>query len=187
MRAEAAEFIRARDLVSALSRAGRVIPLGSAFTGLMVWRDIDFGVDATGISAREAWSKMWPLLADERCLALHYENERGLPDSEARHYFVARIEAATGARWKLDVSLWTEGVPADVEPFQARLEAGLPDELRLAILRLKDVWHREPTYPEVVGGFEIYDAVLEHGARTLDDVDAYLQERGLPTLRSESE
>jgi hypothetical protein len=36
-------------------------------------------------------------------------------------------------------------------------------------------------YPEIVGAYEIYDAVLHHGVRTLDDLDRYLAERGLPT------
>jgi len=56
----------------------------------------------------------------------------------------------------------------------------LDQELRLTILRLKDHWHREPSYPETVGGFEIYDAVLNHGVRTLEELDHYLSERALP-------
>lgn len=163
-----------------LSRAGRVLPLGSAFTGLMVWRDVDFGVDAPGIRAADAWSAMLPLLADERCVRLRYENETRLAGSEARHYFVCRLLSATGHEWKVDVSIWTNGVPSEVEPFQRSLEGRLTADLRLVVLRLKEAWWRDTAYPDVVGGFEIYDAVLEHGVRTLDELDAYLRERGLP-------
>jgi hypothetical protein len=54
-------------------------------------------------------------------------------------------------------------------------------ESRLAILRLKDVWHRLPHYPGVVSAWEIYDAVLNDDVRTLDELDAFLAARGLPT------
>jgi hypothetical protein len=40
------------------------------------------------------------------------------------------------------------------------------DELRVAILRLKEIWHRRLEYPEVIGGYEICCAALA-GARTL--------------------
>jgi len=161
-----------------------VIPLGSAVTGLMVWRDVDYGVDARGISGRDAWATMRPLVERERCAAVRYENETGKrnrwsPEDE-RHYFVARIESAAGHDWKVDVSLWVAAIPPAVEPFQERLRAELDDELRLVILRLKDAWKDEDAYPEVVSAFEIYDAVLDHGVRTLAGLDEYLVERGLP-------
>lgn len=68
-----------------------------------------------------------------------------------------------------------------VEEFQAELPARLTPESRLTILRLKDVWHRLPPYPEVVSAWDIYDAVLNHEVRTLDELDAFLAARGLPT------
>jgi hypothetical protein len=83
--------------------------------------------------------------------------------------------------WKIDVSLWFAGVPPAVEAFQAELPARLTEESRIAILRLKDAWHRLPPYPDVVSAWEIYDAVLNHDVRTLDALDAYLAARGFPT------
>ena len=56
----------------------------------------------------------------------------------------------------------------------------LTDETRAAILWIKDVWHRRPSYPEVVGGVEIYDAVLDHGVRDPAGFAAYLRARGMP-------
>ena len=94
--------------------------------------------------------------------------------------WICRLSSATGHEWKVDVSIWTNGVPVEVEPFQRSLEERLSAELRLVLLRLKEAWWRDPAYPDLVGGFEIYDAVLEHGVRTLEELDAYLRERGLP-------
>jgi hypothetical protein len=170
---EAATFVRELGLVEMLGRVGRVLQLGSAVTGLMVWRDVDFGVDAPDLTADAAWETVRPVL--HVCSSLQYSNDR----QHRRHYFVMRIEG-----WKVDVSLWFAGVPPSVEAFQAQLPARLTPESRLAILRLKDFWHRLPHYPEIVSAWEIYDAVLNHRVRTLDAFDAFLAARGLPTRRT---
>jgi hypothetical protein len=138
----------------------------------MVWRDVDFGVDAPGLTAGAAWETLRPVL--HRCSSLHYANDA----EERRHYFVMRVGG-----WKVDVSLWFAGMPPGTEDFQAELPSRLTPESRLAILRLKDVWHRLPQYPDVVSAWEIYGAVLDHGVRTLDELDSYLAARGLPTRR----
>jgi hypothetical protein len=171
---EAEGFVRELGLVELFGRAGRVLQLGSAVTGLMVWRDLDFGVDAPGLTADAAWETMRPMLP--QCSSLRYKNDL----EERRHYFVMRLED-----WKVDVSLWFAGMPPLVAPFQAELLARLTEESRLAILRLKDVWHRLPHYPEIVSAWEIYDAVLNHEVQTLDELDDFLAARGLPTRRSE--
>lgn len=167
---EAEAFVRELGLIEPLGRAGRVVQLGSTVTGLMVWRDVDFGVDAPGLTAAAAWETMHPILG--RCSSLHYENDQ----EERRHYFVMRIEG-----WKVDVSLWLVGMPPGVETFQYELPARLTEDSRLAILRLEDDWHRRPQYPEVVSAWEIYDAVLNDGVRTLEELDAFLAAHGLPT------
>jgi hypothetical protein len=57
----------------------------------------------------------------------------------------------------------------------------LTDETRLAILWIKDAWHRLPSYRTSVLSIDIYDAVLEHGVRTPGAFARYLGERGKPT------
>jgi hypothetical protein len=168
---EADSVITRIRLLEVLGAAGRVIPLGSSVTGLMVWRDLDFGVDAPQLTKAGAWELVAPLL--DRCSSLHYEDD----GDNARHYFVFRIDG-----WKIDISIWVAGVPAGVEAFQSALPGRLNDDLRMTILGLKDAWHTQPAYPYIVSAFEIYEAVLDHGVRTLDELDRYLAARGLPTL-----
>jgi hypothetical protein len=79
LQCEAATVLRELGLIEVLGRAGRVILLGSAVSGLMVWRDLDFGVDAPGLRSDAAWETMHPLLG--RCSALHYADDR----DERRH------------------------------------------------------------------------------------------------------
>ena len=167
---EAAAFVEDLRLSDVLGRAGRVVPLGSAVTGLMVWRDLDFGVDAPGLTSEAAWETMRPLIV--RCSSLRYVQD----DDDGRHYFVMHIDG-----WKIDVSLWPAGMPPEVEAFQAELIARLTDPLRITLLHLKAAWCSSPAYPEVVSAWQIYDAVLNHGVRTLDELDLYLDARGYPT------
>jgi hypothetical protein len=51
--------------------------------------------------------------------------------------------------------------------------------LRIAVLRIKDHWHRQPAYPHRVGGLDIYTAVLDDGIRTVDEFAAWLAQHGL--------
>jgi hypothetical protein len=146
------------------------VPLGSAVTNLMVWHDLDYGVDAPGCTRHAAWEALEPLLVD--CERLHYEHVA----RENRLYFVLRLDG-----WKLDISIWADGMPPFVEEYQRRLLERLDGETRLTVLVLKEAWWRSPLYPEEISGFQIYDAVLEHGVRTVDELDAYARERGLPT------
>jgi hypothetical protein len=172
---EAAEVTRDLRVEQTLGRVGRVVAVGSFVTGLMVWRDLDFVVDASGLTTGAAFEVMSPLLARSR--AAQYENDTEL----GRHYFVLRIPWRDDQEWKLDVSLFLAGIPPDLEASQDELRERLTDVTRATILTLKDAWCAEAVYPELVGGFEIYDAVLNSGVLDLDQLDAYLRERGLPT------
>jgi hypothetical protein len=128
----------------------------------MVWRDLDFGVDARGAEAADVWRALLPLLA--RCSSLHYEAD------DERYYFVMQLDG-----WKLDVSVWRAGVPPALEAFHDELAERLraEPELRLRLLRLKDAWYADPSHEPTVG-YEIYRAVLDHDVRSVDELEAYL-------------
>ena len=171
---EAAEFASDLQVEETLSRMGRVAAVGSFVTGLMVWRDLDFVVDAPDLAADAAFELMHPVLTRSR--TVRYEDDAEL----RRHYFVLQIPWREDVEWKLDVSIFVMGIPPDIEALEGELRTRLTDETRETILLLKDAWHRDPAYPEVVGGFEIYDAVLNHGVATLEQLDAHLEQHGLP-------
>jgi hypothetical protein len=170
LQAEARDFVAERGIGRLLERLGRVISVGSAVTGLMVWRDLDYMVDAPGAAAGDVWDGLRPLLHASQELV--YADETGELAGEAapfeRYYFVFRLGG-----WKLDISVWTNGSPEEVERHQEKLRE-LDASTRLAILRIKDARHERPDYPEVVGGFEVYEAVLEHGVRTAEEFELYL-------------
>jgi len=185
LQAEANRLVDRLDLPAMLSRAGRFEQLGSSVSGLMVWRDLDLGASCGRLSPERAWETMLPLAAHTRTTRLDYRNEAGrLTPPElrgyGRYYFVVHHETETGDEWKIDVSLWSPDSPPGPLAHAEKLRKRLTPETRLAILWIKDVWHRMPTYPYQVSGMDVYDAVLEHGVRTPEQFGGYLRRRGLP-------
>jgi hypothetical protein len=59
------------------------------------------------------------------------------------------------------------------------LRDSITDEQRVAVLRIKDVWFRRPSYPDRIGGSEIYTAVIDDGVRTLEEFRDWLADREL--------
>ena len=185
LQAEAAEVIAEVDLRALLGRVGHVEHLGSSVSGLMVWRDVDFAVRCRDLTPARAWDALRPFLAQPRLLRLNYRNEdeERSPTGRAadqRYYFVTHVESAAGHEWKIDLTLWLSDAPRPHLGHLDDLRRRLTAETRLAILWIKDVWHRLPTYPEEVSGVDVYGAVLEHGVRTPQEFTVYLRQRGLP-------
>jgi len=169
LRTEGRAFLDRHEVEARLEHAGRVVLVGSFVTGLMVWRDLDVCVDARDLARPAAWELVLPLVQEaDRVRYEHFDE----PD-DRRHYFVLRVDG-----WKLDLSLFTHGIPPAVGEFQRGLLGRLDDDVRVAILRLKELWHRRPEYPEVVGGYEICSAVVA-GVRTPQELDEYLEEQGV--------
>jgi hypothetical protein len=75
------------------------------------------------------------------------------------------------------VSFWVSPGPREERLSTEIITARLTDETLLAILWLKDVWHRRPEYMVEMGSADIYDAVLDSNVRTPDQFEAYLAAR----------
>ena len=85
--------------------------------------------------------------------------------------------ADPNVEWKLDLWFLLEGTTQfDLEHIES-LPPRLTPETRLAILRIKDAWHRRPEYRSVVRSYDIYAAVLDHGVRTPDAFAAHIASR----------
>jgi hypothetical protein len=185
LQAEADRLVELLELKAMLGRAGRFERLGSSVSGLMVWRDLDLGVSCGGLSRERAWETVIPLATHPRTTQLSYRKQiaRLAPPElrgYERYYFVVRHENEAGREWKIDISLWSPKSPPGPLTHAQEMRRRLTPETRLTILWIKDAWHRLPSYPDVVGGTDVYEAVLEHGVRTPEQFGRYLRRRGLP-------
>lgn len=187
MQATARQLVRELDLHTMLAPAGVVSEHGSSISGLMAWRDVDFGVTSPGLTPARAFEIMMPLLQDPRTSRVRYQNETGSrifmgdPRNE-RIFFMVNFDGPDGESWKIDVAFWLWPEPRGEGDDTATLRARLTDETRAAILWIKSLWHSLAAYPAVVGSVDIYTAVLDHGVRSPAEFDQYLTGIGKPTL-----
>jgi hypothetical protein len=119
-----------------------------------------------------------------RLVGFSYRDERGerCPTGEARdeRYHVPFDLDIGQGRWRIDLSVWLRDLHGHVADWHTRLRATITDEQRLAVLRIKDVWHRLPSYPDEVSGWEIYTAVLRDGVRAPEQFARWLAANGFP-------
>ncbi|WP_438002228.1 hypothetical protein WMF26_24175 [Sorangium sp. So ce185] len=181
LQAEASEVLAALDLLACASRLGVPEPIGSAASGLMVFRDLDLGVRCRAPCAREVFTALLPVLAHPGVHEVHYREETGERSpsgkpQDQRHYLVLRYRTPAGHVWKIDISVWQSDAPR-TQLESARRLRDLDPALRQAILWIKDVWSRRPEYPDQIGGVDVYAAVVEHGVRTPAEFSAHLAAR----------
>ncbi len=74
LQAEAREVAAALDLAGRLGTVGTVQAIGSAASGLMVWRDLDFNIVAPGLTRAGLADTIRPLLLNPQVIGLHYQD-----------------------------------------------------------------------------------------------------------------
>ena len=186
LQAESRQVLAELDLITCLNRLGYAEHVGSSVSGLMVMRDLDVGARCPQPSAERVFETLQPIMTHPRVHEVLYQEETG-PRSpsgqpqDQRYYFVLRYTTAAGQHWKIDISVWLSDAPRNQLRHLDYLAQQLTEETRLAILWIKDVWHRLPTYPDEISGTDIYTAVLDHGVRTPAQFADYLKDRGMAT------
>ncbi|MBA2681472.1 MAG: hypothetical protein H0U76_24120 [Ktedonobacteraceae bacterium] len=179
---EAQQVLDDLTLIEVLSAAGVVKQTGSSTLGLMVWRDVDLQVSSPGLEIAQAFTLLHPLLTHPRVKQvryLHQSDHFKLNGLDERYFFMVFYEPEDQPEWKLDISFWLgEGIHP--EPVQEAIVQQLTPETRLTILRIKEAWYQLPAYRSEVYSTDIYDAVLQHGVRSLSEFDDYLRARGKP-------
>ncbi len=185
LQAEGAEVLAALDLGSLFGDIGPVLVMGSYVSGLMCWRDLDVallaGVECSPADVLDLLKRVVELPG---FVGFTYRDERGerCPTGEPRDersHVPFDLDAGQG-RWRIDLSVFLRDLHRQVAAWHQQLRDTITDEQRLAVLRIKDVWHRLPGYPDQVGGWEIYTAVLHDGVRTPEQFGHWLAMNGLP-------
>lgn len=186
LQAEAAQVLAELDLDGLFGDVGPVLVVGSYLSGLMCWRELDVcllaGVECSPSDVLELLKRVVELPG---FVGFTYRDERGeqCPTGQARdeRYHVPFDLDVGHGRWCIDLSVWLRDLHGQVADWHARLRDTITDQQRLAVLRIKDVWHRLPSYPEQVSGLEVYTAVLRDGVRTPEQFARWLAANSFPT------
>lgn len=176
LQTEAHVVLNDLDLLRILAEVGRPYQVGSVALGLMVWRDIDLTVLCPSLEPDRIFGIMRPLASHPRVRQLHFRNDTGhwnqdpaLPDGL---YWSPQYVTDAGDEWKMDIWFLQEDTQEPGIDHLDSIPPKLTDETRLAILRIKDIWHTLPDYRSTVRSIDIYAAVLDHGVRTPEDFRA---------------
>ena len=167
LQAEATGILAELDLAD----LGAVHLAGSYVSGLMVWPDLDVMVFVgPGFTPGDVLDLLRRFADRPDVTGFEYHDERGArsPTGTVRdeRYHVVVSLTRGDTVWRVDLTLWLNDPHVNITEWHESLRSTLSDEQRDAILRIKDVWHRLPEYPDEIGGPEIYRAVLEDGVRT---------------------
>lgn len=181
LQAEADGVLDDLGLSELLAEVGQPVRVGSSALGLMVWRDIDLTVLCPALELDAIFQLGARLVRHERVRGVQFRNDTGHWNTDPLYpdgiFWGVEYRGAAGDTWELDIWFIHEDTR---QPDMRHLETippRLDDETRLAIMTLKDVWRRTPHYGKTVGSYDVYTAVLDGGARTLDDFQRYLDAR----------
>jgi hypothetical protein len=188
LQAEATELLELPTWAAVFADVSPATVTGSYVSGLMSWRELDImvlgGPDFTPYDVLQLLQRMVSLPG---VVSFDYHDERGSrsPTGQARderYHATITLERPVdpSQAWRIDLSIWLHDDHANVTEWHHALRDSITTEQRLAVLRIKDVWHRLPTYPDEVGGLEIYTAVVDDGIRTPHQFSAWLARHGHP-------
>jgi hypothetical protein len=168
-----------------LPPVGPVHLTGSYVSGLMCWPDLDIMVHVgAGFTPRDVLRLLANLVDRPDVTGFDYRDERGerSPTGTVRdeRYHVPIALTRGDRAWRVDLTLWLNDPHSNLTAWHENLRDTITAEQRAAVLRIKDVWHRLPSYPDQISGTEIYTAVLDDGVRTPDEFGAWLPGHGFP-------
>jgi len=181
LQAEAGELRHDLALDSLLAEVGPVRYAGSYVSGLMSWRDLDVmvlgGPAMTPLDVLALQSRVVTLPG---VVGFEYHDERGsrslTGQARDQRYHVPTFVQRKEGLWRVDLTIWLNDDHANVSAWHESLGANITDDQRRAVLRIKDVWHRRPEYPDSVSGMEIYTAVLDDDIRTAQGFGNWLSD-----------
>ena len=171
LQAEALDVLRKLDLERAFPSLGPPLLIGSARSGVMVLRDLDVMFTAPAATASEVLAGLADIAERVELLSVDFRDERGERRPTPRltdERFYAVLEYAD---WKVELTIWLHAVDRPHVADALRVAAATIEQ-KEAILRLKSTY---PGYPEVIGGSDVYPAVLDHGVRSTEELGEYLE------------
>jgi hypothetical protein len=165
------------DLLALLRTVGRPILTGSAALGLMVARDIDVTTVCPSLDPMRIFEVGRSLATHPRVRGVAFRDDTGRWNIDPRYpdglYWKVDHVADDDLEWTLDLWFLLEGTTQFDLEHLATLPARLTPEIRAAILRIKEALAADPSAPRDPS-FSVYEAVLDHGVRSVEDYRRYL-------------
>ncbi|GAB3879616.1 hypothetical protein ACFQ1S_04340 [Kibdelosporangium lantanae] len=181
LQVEAAEVLA--TFVPVFESVGPVVLTGSYVSRLMSWPEVDVMVlGGEDYAPRDVMDLLRRVIEVPGVVKLDYSDDRG-PRRPTEHlrderYHVGIVAEHRTRTWTVDLSIWLRDVHDNLRVWHEELRESITAEERDAVLWIKDAC---PEYPRLVGGVDVYAAVLEHGVRTPGEFGAWVRERAHPS------
>ena len=177
LQAEATAVIADLDLLALVGAVGSPSRTGSSAYGLMVARDIDITTLCPVLDVEALFDALRPLARHPRVRRSSFRNDTGRWNTDPAYpdglYWMVEYVADAGAAWNLDLWFLRDGTTQfDLEHLRT-LPPRLTLETRLAILRIKEAVGGRAGVDRVRSHL-VYEAVLDHGIRTPEEFERYL-------------
>lgn len=188
---QAYQVLKKLNLVEILSRFGKPNIIGSLNLGLMTWRDIDIEVIVEKIDLGDITEIVSNLI-----LQGHKRIDFGVTDNRGKDktprtptgiylgikYFGDDIKpkerfGRSEKVWKIDIHFV---LPRDSQAIQKtkELASKLTEEKKKAILEIKKEVTKSPKHRKEIFTIDVYNAVLNHGVKSLEKFKKFLGKRG---------
>ncbi|KOR89117.1 hypothetical protein [Paenibacillus solani] len=180
---EASEVADELRLYELLSQAGEPVRVGSSALGLMVWRDLDMTVKCSRMNHSLVVQIASELMLHVGVRELKFINDTGVYNTDPAYpdglYIGLKYKSKRGKDWSLDI--WFVDEPERQPDLNhiITMPERLTQERREAILRIKNRWASREEYGKTVRSFDIYTAVLEENVSTVEQFQAWLNQRSM--------
>jgi hypothetical protein len=179
LKAEADQLLETSGLLPLLAEFGDVHLTGSYFYDLLTWRDIDLCLAVDHLLSDLVLDIAKRVAAIPNVGSMYYRNELVMqtPGNPRAMFLCVDVYLPEDTRWKVDILVAEhDEVQRVLKPGRAMCERLTP-ATREAIVRIKSDVCQRPGYRREFGSRTVYDAVLEHGVRTVDAWDAWYENR----------
>lgn len=180
---EASEVAEELRLYELLSQAGEPVRVGSSALGLMVWRDMDMTVTCNRLNHSLIAQIASELMLHTGVRELKFINDTGVYNTDPTYpdglYIGLKYKSQRGRDWSLDI--WFVDEPEKQPDLNhiITMPERLTQERREAILKIKNHWAIREEYGKTVRSIDIYTAVLEENIMTLEQFEAWLNQRSM--------
>ena len=180
---EADKILHNYGLLRIMNKYGKPVLTGSYVLGLMTWRDLDINLEINELTEKRFFQMGGEIASTLKPYRISFRNEflTGRAQMPVGFYYGIHTNIlGSPEEWKIDIwALDTEQINRGKKEL-AELRARIDDTNRLFILEIKSRFCKHPEYRHGIYSIDIYDAVIEHGIRTVEEFSTYLKEnRGI--------
>lgn len=173
---EGYEVLEKLDLLNILSIYGKPEIVGSLATGLMTWKDIDLEV-VKEIDEEKYWEvvkKIFHTADYKRTFVIDFRKSVNPNTPKGLHICITEYALVKGEEpWKIDI--WFVERSGE-ETFNEWIKNKITEENRPIMLSLKKEVRKFPKYGKDIFSVDVYKAVIEQGAKNIEDFKNYLRE-----------